>query len=267
MLIARLQSFGERTRWMSRLCGNPARAVGAILSARRSPEAVQQLAYQGQPVSYRRKDEQALKEVLADEEYRFIGDDLQSARAPRVLDVGAHIGTFAIWVLGRNPNARILSVEADAGTFEVLSRNAATRGNAGAAWQAVHRAAADHDDATVFVQQNDSASMSQRVGAADGLPVSTVKLATLVGRLADDGGSVDLAKIDIEGSEEAFVCGTPETLRRIRNLVIELHPSACDTDRVRRALSEVYPEITEVSGRRSSKPLLWCRQVRGAPGE
>ena len=260
MLIPRIRSFTERVLWLSRLCGDPVRAIRAILRGRAAPDAVQQLVCGGQPINYRRKDEQALKEVLAEAEYRFAGDVVRGAAEPVVLDVGAHIGTFAIWVLGQNPHARILSVEADPATFDILQANAAPRAQAGASWRVLNRAASDRDSATVFIAQHANASMSQRVDAQDGVPVSTVSLRALLEQVGSDGRAVDLAKVDIEGSEEAFLSAQSDQLRLVRNLVVELHPAQCDTERVLRDLAAIYSEISEISGRQSTKPLLWCRQ-------
>jgi len=54
---------------------------------------------------------------------------------PYVLDIGANVGAFALWVRHKWPNARISSFEPNPRAFEVLEEN---RALAGGAWEA-HR--------------------------------------------------------------------------------------------------------------------------------
>ncbi|MCK5244957.1 MAG: hypothetical protein KAJ90_06775, partial [Desulfobacterales bacterium] len=64
----------------------------------------------------------------------------------------------------------------------------------------------------------------------------------------------------IEGSEEAFLCTSPDALKRVGSLVIELHPQLCDTDCVQLLLEEYFDHIEDIGGRKSTKPLLYCRR-------
>ncbi|MYB77336.1 MAG: hypothetical protein F4X83_09620, partial [Chloroflexi bacterium] len=105
-----------------------------------------------------------------------------------------------------------------------------------------------------------TSSMSSRVDDGGALLAKSVSLPSLVNRCAPAGEDIDLAKIDIEGSEEAFLCSHPEALRRIRTLIVELHPDLCDAERVKAVLEDAYISVIEIAGRTSAKPLLYCRR-------
>ena len=64
-------------------------------------------------------DRQAFEEVFVDQDYAFFG----AAMPRRVLDVGAHIGTTALWFLTKSPNTEIFAVEPDAANFALLTEN------------------------------------------------------------------------------------------------------------------------------------------------
>ena len=81
---------------------------------------------------------------------------------------------------------------------------------------------------------------------------------SLLDGLVGASGAVDLMKVDIEGSEEAFLCANPDLLRRVHHLVVELHPYLCDTGRVEEVLRDIYGTVEKMQGRSSSKPLLMC---------
>lgn len=253
----RIESFLRRLRWMTPLAGGIIRAGWLLIQIRNQRHALHRVQYSGQPVYFRVQDEQALREVFATQEYGFLDAVLRRGGAPRILDIGAHIGTFAIWCLGVAPAARIVSVEADPETAAVAERNAAIRRKSGADWLIVNAAAGAQDGAVLRLSAA-GPSMSHRIDPAGAVQVHSLSLASLIERLAPDGGEIDLMKVDIEGSEEEFLCSHPELLVRIRALAIELHPSLCDAGRVLSLLQAEFPRVTTVEGRTSSKPLLYC---------
>lgn len=234
-------------------------AVALLFRIRRDQSVIQSVSYGGIVVKFRGYDEQALYEVLVDEEYNFLSDFLGSTSVPLVLDVGAHIGTFAIWVFGSNEKAQVLSVEADPETYRVTELNCTAFVKEGADWRVIHGAAGSEDD-SMLVLSDVGPSMSHHVGSDGTVEVRGISLTTLLDKLAPNGASVDLVKIDIEGSEEAFLCAAPDALKRVDSLVIELHPHLCDTNRVQLLIEECFGHIKDIGGRKSAKPLLYCRR-------
>lgn len=257
--ILRSINFINRVRLISSLAGGVIPAINLLLHIRRDQNAVQSVFYDGTPVSFRGHDEQALYEVLIDEEYAFLTDFLCSISKPTILDVGAHIGTFAIWAFAVNAKAHILSVEADPQTYRVTKLNNAAFVKEGAEWQVIHGAAGSEDGSTLFLS-NVGPSMSHRIGSGGTIKVPGISLMTLLDEISPNGGSVDLVKIDIEGSEENFLCACPDALKRVGSLVIELHPDLCNTNRVQLLLKEHFEHIEPIGERKSMKPLLYCQR-------
>ncbi len=250
--------------WIAPLAGGYLSAVWLLLSIRRDRNALQTVFYRGNAVKFRGSDEQALREVLIDREYAFLVDYLTALNNPKVIDVGAHIGTFAIWVFGVKPVAKVLSVEADPQTYQVLTSNAETYRKGQSDWRILHAAAVGQDGG-VFRLSNAGPSMSHRIDPKGTIEVPGVRLATLLDDIVPDGSRVDLLKVDVEGSEEAFLCEAADALNVIDCLVIELHPTFCDTGRVQSMLEKYYDDIRVVGGRKSSKPLLYCRRSQSMP--
>jgi FkbM family methyltransferase len=247
----------DRVAWLSTVTPNMRSALGFWLAAWRNPGHPGLVNYQGTDVVCRGVDAMAIKEVLVDREYAVVLPRLTGAAAPLVLDVGAHIGLFSLWLLKEYPGARVRSVEADPQTYDILARNVAVARSGGARWEAVN-AAAWEEDAKEIRFSAAGPSMSHRIDGRGDIIVRGVMLKTLLEGLVDRGGAIDLMKIDIEGSEETFLCKSPELLRRVRNIVVELHPNLCNTQRVLDVLRDAYRTVTEVQHRASSKPLLLC---------
>ncbi|GGK47024.1 hypothetical protein GCM10011322_37590 [Salinarimonas ramus] len=241
---------------LSKVTGGPLSALRLALALRSAPTVPVAVSTRYGRIWLRAGDEQAVHEVLASAEYEPVLEHLPPHA--RVLDVGAHIGTFALWLAARRPDATMLCVEAEPETFDLLSRN--TERLTGV--RALAAAAGARDGETVYVSRRE-ASMANRVEPHGTIPVETRGFRTLVSQAAGSGdGTIALAKIDVEGSEEALLADAGATLARVATLVIELHPSLCDTHRVGAVLSASYATIKEIGGRTSSKPLLLCRDPR-----
>ena len=102
-------------------------------------------------------------------------------------------------------------------------------------------------------------SVSSKVSDAGHKPVDGIDLPTLMSLLPEE--QIDVMKIDVEGAEEVFLCAHHESLARVRHLIVEIHPLACDEQRVRSVLRQHFPVVEDVADRISSKPLLYCRRV------
>lgn len=262
-IAARLYDMFLQFIWITPLAGNRLGALKLITLMRLRRTAVHRAHFAGRAVDFRNQDVQALREVLVDTEYGFLADAFDDNAAPTVLDIGGHIGTFPIWFLSVWPRARILSVEADPETFNILSRNAASANDGGAQWTVLHGAAGSSQGTIVYLSTS-GPSMGHRIDESGTVPVSCLTLPVLLDRIAvGTTENVDLLKIDIEGSEEEFLCAAPDALRRANAMVVELHRSLCDTQRVEALLAQTFEEIRPVRGRFSNKPLLYCTRRKG----
>lgn len=134
--------------------------------------------------------------------------------APQILDLGANVGVATLHFATAYPNARICSVEPDAGNFAVLQQNTAPFGDR---ITIVNAAVAAHTGLRSF---RASGAAYNRALAPDGTPVQAFS----VGDILDQAGfdRVSLVKIDIEGAE-AEILQNPDWLNRVDRILIELH--------------------------------------------
>jgi FkbM family methyltransferase len=256
-LFSRFSNLVERARWLSPYVGGMWRSVSFLLSASRDPEILCHGKLAASGMFFRGADIIALKEVMVDAEYECVLPRLRHIESPVVLDIGAHIGLFSLWLLKQRPRARVCSVEADPQTYGVLAKNVNLGRAVGARWDA-RNAAAWGESGRALGFSAEGPSMSHRVSNQGDVVVQTVSLRRLLDEAVGEDGMVDLMKVDIEGSEEAFLCTAPDLLRRVRNIVIELHPQLCDTTRVEGLLRGFYASVDDIKDRSSSKPLLLC---------
>ena len=139
-----------------------------------------------------------------------------------IVDLGANAGQATLYLHDRFPDAAILAVEANPLTARVAARN--FRGDLKVT--VVCTAVTDHDGtAEVISTPGDSWASSVTAARTDeirGMVVSSVKLGSLLAEHSID--SVDLLKVDIEGSE-VLALTSDAALERVRCVIGEIHPS------------------------------------------
>ena len=140
-----------------------------------------------------------------------------------VIDAGANIGAFTLYVLHRSPCAKVIAIEPFPETFarlravieQTISRDRVQLVNA----------ALSSQPGWVYMQDGEMGSQFRRVladGSQSGRRVRSCSLSEICGGVQ---GEIDFLKMDIEGSEYTSILATPlETLRRIRRVALEFHP-------------------------------------------
>ena len=118
----------------------------------------------------------------------------------RFIDVGANVGTYALWAASRG--ATVVAVEPDRDAIRWLGKNVAL--NPGVEISVVPAAVADRAGTTELTVGLDT---ENRLGAGRSVPATT--LDELVGGIPTAG-----VKIDVEGFEEIVLDGATETLER-----------------------------------------------------
>lgn len=232
----------------STLLRNPFLAYGFLRSGR-LPEVAR---FRVGPLQFqaRKQDWCVIREVVVLDEYACIDRLLAGQDAPKVLDLGANIGCFALRVLSRFPRAAVVSVEAAQDTFTVLQDNRNL--NPASDWTVLNYGVWG-DDKPLTIQRRGLA-MAHRVIEGEGLEsVRGISLASLVQSLGWQ--RVDLIKIDIEGGEESVVPAAIDVLRATSALVIEVHTDRIDAGKVMDALRAVFRHAWQVNDRSSSKPV------------
>ncbi len=139
-------------------------------------------------------------------------------RPPRILDLGGNVGLFAAYCCDRWRGATVVSVEPDPDNLDLLRR---TAGN-GDAIDVLAACATCRDGSVQFVAGHFAESY---VAADEGAGVETIEVPCAdVFRLAE---SMDLIKIDIEGSEWEVLADPRMAALTASALVMEWHDKQC----------------------------------------
>jgi FkbM family methyltransferase len=179
------------------------------------------------PVSVRMlpsSDELVVDQVFVHQGYA----PLWNLDRPRfILDLGANVGYASALFASMYPSARVLAVEPDPANFRYCAENLKPYGDRvrtllGAVWARRTRLALSRGLAG---DGRDWATQVYEAGLSDEASVEAWDIASL---LELSGESViDLAKIDIEGSEAEIFSADTSWLSCVRNICIELHGDGC----------------------------------------
>lgn len=199
----------------------------------------------------RKEDWFAIREVLVEDEYFCVERLIPENSSPRVLDLGANIGSFALRVFLHNPDAQVVSVEAADDTFKILEGN--RRLNPGSNWRVLNFGVWRDDGPLALMRRGISVGHRVIEGAGDDV-VQGISMPTLLGKLGWD--QVDLIKMDIEGGEEAVIPAALGVLRKTRFLIVEIHSDRIDSAPIMSALQSIYAYQWQLNDRKSSKPLF-----------
>jgi FkbM family methyltransferase len=170
--------------------------------------------------------------------------------------LGANIGSFALRLFFRCPEAHVVSVEAASDTFQILEAN--KHANATLCWEVLNNGVWRDDGPLTLMRRGLSVGHRVTEGAG-GDVVQGISLDSLLSRLGWD--RVDLIKMDIEGGEEAVIPSAMDALRRTSALIIEIHSDRIDPVPILSRLRSVYAFHWQLNDRKSSKPLYIMAHV------
>ncbi len=172
-----------------------------------------------------------------------------------MLDLGANIGLFGVFVLERFTPAELTAVEPNPANVHLLELTASA--NADAAWKIVAAAAHSHQGSVPFVLSEHSLSHIPDTGAEFDVEVPAVDALPLL-------AWSDLAKIDVEGAEWALLADRRFETSGPPLLVLEYHPHLCPSRRPREAvqmhLERLGYDVQVVSERRDGYGVVWGRR-------
>jgi FkbM family methyltransferase len=195
-------------------------------------------------------DPTVFRQVFLQQQYRMPDAD-SSVRS--ILDLGANIGLAAIYYLNRFPESRVLAVEPDPGNYRLCVENLApyadrARVLLGAVWP--------HCGRLALSRWSDGREWATTVAEPESEADATVQAWDVPTLMATAGfETVDLLKIDIEGSERVlFEAPCDPWLARVRNLSVELHGKSCE-EPFYRALAALDWEVRDVD------EVVCCRNV------
>jgi FkbM family methyltransferase len=192
------------------------------LSARRSVVRYS-LRESGRPIIIRHNtaDGIVLGEVFYSGHYELpdpVAARLESlGRPPAILDLGANIGLFGVFILERYRNAQITAFEPDPANAAIL-RRCIEANNATETWRLIEAAATDRDGHVPFVAGQFSRSRIE--ASADSVAVEAMDVFPHL-------EAADFAKIDIEGGEWTILRDPRFATLGTEALVLEYHADQC----------------------------------------
>ncbi len=167
-----------------------------------------------------------LFEVLALDTYR-LGRlrALASSRQTTVVDVGAHVGAFALEVARRFPGAQVFCFEPNPRACSYLRRNIEDNGLE-TRISVVPKAVSSYAGRAVMFDARGGSTLLPSLQEAE-RPQFEVEVMSFGEALEACGGRADLVKLDCEGSEYPILLETPDALwAKIERVLLEYHPAA-----------------------------------------
>lgn len=230
--------------------------VELVRSMRGGPEAVEAIEWSGVRLVHPRHQGGlvgTIKELWIDQCYTG-GGFYHPRPGDVIIDAGAHIGLFSIWMARSSRHCRIIALEPFRDNFRCLIQNIVA---SGCDQIKPCRIAVGGEVGWSLMRDCTNRSIDHRSVAAD--CASPERIATLpLSGLLDlaPTQSVAFLKMDIEGAEHAaFASATPATLRRCERIALEYHDNLVPgtLDLLRRKLApthtiEVYPTGTRGYG-------------------
>lgn len=181
---------------------------------------------------------------------------LAAARAPRILDIGANIGLFGVFALGRWPDAEITSYEPEPANRHVLSRTVDANA-AGRRWTVVGAAVSNARGVMSFVPGLGAEAHMAGTGEAGTLTVPTVDL------FEQQGDGVDLVKIDCEGGEWAILADPRLATLKAGAIRLEWHTLHCPEQDARALAMRLlrargFTRIVDADHQHDRNGVLWA---------
>ena len=145
-----------------------------------------------------------------------------------ILDIGAHIGGFAVRAAQLAAPGNVYAYEASRSNFDLLAENKAL--NNVANLHVHHTAVSDKRGEMEFFLPGDNGALGSLLQDANS-PRERVRAVTLADILSENNiEQVDCLKMDVEGAEYGILANcSRETLERIRYIVMEYHEFVDDS--------------------------------------
>ena len=174
-----------------------------------------------------------LREILAEETYRPILQ-LLPPRPLRVVDIGAHIGAFTVWLHRQHDVAEAFCFEPDADSFSLCQFNLYQNGcrNVRLCERALAGSTREseiwinpiaHARSSLYSNRVIDPTLYGRKVTESAIEHRKIKVISLSDWLQTVEGDFDLLKIDCEGAEWEMLDATPIAFTRFLTIVAEVH--------------------------------------------
>jgi FkbM family methyltransferase len=157
--------------------------------------------------------------AIFEQVFLFNEYDIPLGFTPQIIvDAGANVGLFAVFMKNRYPQSTIIAIEPDAGNFEVLKKNTVTYRDVHLIQAGLWHSASKLEIVDKFHQGYSALAVKESMqGSVRAISIDEVMTENSL-------PYIDLLKIDIESSEQqVFLKNTDQWLRKVRTIVIELH--------------------------------------------
>lgn len=135
-----------------------------------------------------------------------------------IVDLGANIGLASIYLHEQYPNAKIYAVEADCDNFKMLESNTRDIANV----ERLNAAISCQDGTAALLNPNEQKHGLRFAVETNGTGgVCALSMQSLISKF--ELGTIDILKIDIEGSEVELFETNHRWLNQVNNILIETH--------------------------------------------
>jgi FkbM family methyltransferase len=189
----------------------------SLLSIRKKTVSQKLFGYQVHAYSYQSLD-YLFREIFVKQEYSL---DI-AQESPLIIDCGANIGMASMYFKRLYPDCRIIAIEANPHSFDLLRKNIEENHLEGIT--IIHACLSDKPGEVSFFFDQDKGSLAGSIhrsrGGQQEIKISSVKLSELIHH-----EEPDLVKIDVEGSEGIILKDLENTgsLRKSHYYIIEYH--------------------------------------------
>jgi FkbM family methyltransferase len=228
-IVSTLHAIGEEWRWSGELCagwGSRSRLFADFFLSHLLFALPRSIGWRerrittrsGVKLNYRmnRGDLQGIREVWCQEVYRLPF----SIPSGALLDLGANIGLTTLWMATHYKFTHIVAVEPSHENAMLVQKNLMENGISG---ELIEAAVGPEDGTTHF---RASAWSNMGCVADEGIAVRLISVGSILAQYGLD--SLALAKVGIEGSEQALFLGPTEWLERTQAMIVEFHPTIID---------------------------------------
>lgn len=159
------------------------------------------------------------KEVFLSKEYFFHARN----QNPFIIDCGANIGMSVLYFKKLYPHSKILAFEANSDVFNLLKKNVTSNHLTNVEMHNI--ALSDHDGEVSFYISDVPGTLLGSMIAERGGDIEIRCTAKKLSTFIKDAETIDLLKIDIEGSEWAVICDLIEAmmLKKVDQCIVEYH--------------------------------------------
>lgn len=146
----------------------------------------------------------------------------QPPRSGIVIDIGGHVGVFAMLFAWKNPGVRIFCVEPNPENGKFLTENMKQNGLQDRVTLLPYGIAAKKEKRELYLRESPHSSFDKRADDKNVLSIQCMSINDIFAEQAID--RCEVLKLDCEGAEyEALYALTPETAGKIQKIVMEYH--------------------------------------------